>query len=46
MVFVQRGKDIAAEIQGLPPGNVSESEKGWQQLGKRDNENLIEIVIK
>lgn len=31
MVFVQSGKDIAAELQELPPGEVSESEKGWQQ---------------
>lgn len=31
MIFVQNGKDIAAELQELPLGDVSESEKGWQQ---------------
>lgn len=31
MTFVQSGKDIAAELQDLEPGSISESEKGWQQ---------------
>ena len=31
VTFVQYGKDIAAELQELRPGEVSESEKGWQQ---------------
>lgn len=31
VIFVQSGQDIAAELQALPPGTVSESEKGWQQ---------------
>lgn len=31
MIFVQSGRDIAAELQELPPGEVSESEKGWEQ---------------
>ncbi len=29
--FDQTGVDIAAELQGLPEGSISESEKGWQQ---------------
>ncbi len=31
MTFVQSGKDIAAELQDLEQGSISESEKGWQQ---------------
>lgn len=31
MTFVQSGNDIATELKELPPGGVSESEKGWQQ---------------
>jgi uncharacterized protein YndB with AHSA1/START domain len=31
VTFVQNGDDIAAELEGLAPGTVSESEKGWQQ---------------
>lgn len=31
VTFVERGPDIAKELEELPPGNVSESEKGWQQ---------------
>ncbi len=31
VVFVQSGKDIATELRELPPGEISESEKGWQQ---------------
>jgi len=31
VVFVQSGPDIAAELEPLPEGAISESEKGWQQ---------------
>ncbi|HLR31114.1 MAG TPA: SRPBCC domain-containing protein [Fodinibius sp.] len=31
LIFVQSGKDIAAELEKLPPEGISESEKGWQQ---------------
>lgn len=31
VVFVQSGPDINAELEALPEGSVSESEKGWQQ---------------
>lgn len=31
VIFVQSGPDINAELQGLSEGQVSESEKGWQQ---------------
>lgn len=31
VTFVQSGKDIAAELDELPEGSISESEKGWQQ---------------
>src|SRR5699024_1432920 len=31
ITFVQSGPDIADELQGLPEGKVSDSEKGWQQ---------------
>lgn len=31
VVFVQSGLDIAAELEPLPEGAISESEKGWQQ---------------
>lgn len=31
VVFVQSGPDIAAELQDVPEGRISESEKGWQQ---------------
>jgi len=31
MTFIQSGPDITAELEGLPEGQTSESEKGWQQ---------------
>jgi uncharacterized protein YndB with AHSA1/START domain len=31
VTFVESGPDIAKELQALPPGSISESEKGWQQ---------------
>jgi uncharacterized protein YndB with AHSA1/START domain len=31
VTFVQSGPDIAEELDALPPGTISESEKGWQQ---------------
>lgn len=31
VIFVQSGPDIAEELKALPAGEVSESEKGWQQ---------------
>ncbi len=31
LTFVETGEDIAVELKELPPGAVSESEKGWQQ---------------
>jgi uncharacterized protein YndB with AHSA1/START domain len=31
LTFLQSGPDIAKELEQLPPGNVSESEKGWGQ---------------
>lgn len=31
VTFQQTGPDIAAELEALPDGTVSESEKGWQQ---------------
>lgn len=31
VTFVQSGPDIATELQELPEGQTSESEKGWQQ---------------
>lgn len=31
VTFVQSGPDIAKELQELPEGQTSESEKGWQQ---------------
>jgi uncharacterized protein YndB with AHSA1/START domain len=31
LTFVQSGPDIAEELEQLPPGKVSESEKGWRQ---------------
>lgn len=31
MIFTQEGEGIDVELSELPPGTVSESEKGWQQ---------------
>lgn len=31
VTFIQSGPDIAEELKALSPGEVSESEKGWQQ---------------
>lgn len=31
VIFIQSGPDIAAELESLPEGTTSESEKGWQQ---------------
>jgi uncharacterized protein YndB with AHSA1/START domain len=31
VTFVQNGKDIATELRELPAGEISASEKGWQQ---------------
>ena len=31
VTFEQTGSEIAAELEALAPGDVSESEKGWQQ---------------
>ncbi len=31
VTFVQSGPDIAEELKTLPSGEISESEKGWQQ---------------
>ena len=31
VTFEQTGSEVAAELEALAPGDVSESEKGWQQ---------------